>query len=245
MFETIGFFSKLAASLIFVNPVLGKIKKVREKDGDEAADKYIFEFVKDWSQKRLNDTGCHIFVHGAENIPENQNVLFVSNHQSNLDFVLLLAKLNKPVGFIAKVELEKIPLLRDWMRVINCLFMDRDDMRQQVKTIVEGINLLKSGKSMVVFPEGTRSKDGKMIDFKAGSFKLATKSKVPIVPVTIDGTFNALEGNGNKLIPGDINLYIHEPVHIDRLSKEEADSLNVYVRNIIIRPLEEKYGKQQ
>ena len=172
-------------------------------------------------------------------------MLFVSNHQSNLDFVLLLAKLNKPVGFIAKVELEKIPLLRDWMRVINCLFMDRDDMRQQVKTIVEGINLLKSGKSMVVFPEGTRSKDGKMIDFKAGSFKLATKSKVPIVPVTIDGTFNALEGNGNKLIPGDINLYIHEPVHIDRLSKEEADSLNVYVRNIIIRPLEEKYGKQQ
>lgn len=151
---------------------------MKEENNNEQTQQEIFEFVRDWSEKRLADTKCNITVSGVENIPQDQPVLFISNHQSNLDFILLLAKINVPVGFIAKVELEKIPLLRDWMRVIDCLFMDRDDMRQQVKTIVEGINILKKGKSLIVFPEGTRTRDGNMMEFKAGTFKLATKSKV-------------------------------------------------------------------
>ena len=78
------------------------------------------------------------------------------------------------------------------------------------------------------------------MEFKAGSFKLATKSMVPIVPLTIDGTNRAFEGNGNKLKKCDIHLYIHEPVYIENLSKEEISSINEYVRSIIIKPLEEK-----
>ncbi len=238
MFNTIWFFVKLAASLIAVNPVLGKIKKMRVQKGDAVTDEFIFNYVRNWAKKRLNSTKCRIHIKGIENIPKDRTVLFVSNHQSNLDFLLLLAEINIPVGFIAKVELEKIPLLRDWMRVINCLFMDRDDMRQQVKTIVEGINLLKKGKSLIIFPEGTRTRDGSMMEFKAGSFKLATKSKVPIIPVTINGTFKALEGNNNKLKAGDIFLTFHEPVFVDKLTKQEQDTLNDYVRDIVKRGLE-------
>ena len=241
MFSTISFFVNLAASLIAVNPVLGKIKRMRVEKGDEETDQFIFEFVRNWAQKRLKSTKCRIHVKGNENIPKDKTVLFVSNHQSNLDFLLLLAEINIPVGFIAKVELEKIPLLRDWMRVINCLFMDRDDMRQQVKTIVEGINLLKKGKSLIIFPEGTRTRDGNMMEFKAGSFKLATKSKVPIIPVTINGTFKALEGNNNKLKAGDIFLTFHEPIFVDKLTKEEQDNLNNYVRDIVEHGLEDKH----
>lgn len=239
MFETTLFFSKLAASLIMVNPVRGKIKKMRENKGDEATDDFIYHFVEEWSQKRLKDTGCNIFVHGLENIPD-RNVLFVSNHQSNLDFLLLLAELKRPVGFIAKIELEKIPLLRDWMRLINCIFIDRDDMRQQVQVILEGIKMLKEGKNLIVFPEGTRSQDGKMMDFKAGSFKLATKSKAPIVPLTINGTNSALEGNNNRLRKCDIHLYVHKPVYMEDLTKEQLASLHEYVREIVAKPLEDK-----
>ena len=163
-----------------------------------------------------------------------------SLYQSNLDFFLLIAKIDIPFGFIAKIELEKIPFLRDWMRIINCLFINREDMRQQVEVILEGIKMLKEGKSMLVFPEGTRTRDGKIMEFKAGSFKLATKSKVPIIPVTIDGTYKALEGNDNKLKAGDVYIYFHEPVMANELPKEEAGRINEYVRDIIKKPLEEK-----
>ncbi len=238
MLRTIVFFIKLALSLIMIMPIFSKVKKMKQKN-DPNTDYFIFDFVKGWAEKRLKATKSRVHVIGIENIPD-ENVLFVSNHQSNLDFLLLLAKINKPIGFVAKIELEKIPLLRDWMRAINCVFIDRNDMRQQVKTIVEGIKLLKEGKSLVIFPEGTRSKNGNIMDFKAGSFKLATKSKVPIVPLTIDGTFKSFEGNDNKLISNDFYLYIHKPVYIDKIPKEDAENINNYVRDIIKKPLEEK-----
>lgn len=239
MLNTIGFFAKLAATLVSVNPKLKRLQKLKAENNNEQTQQEIFEFVRDWSEKRLEDTKCNITVSGVENIPQDKPVLFISNHQSNLDFILLLAKINVPVGFIAKVELEKIPLLRDWMRIIDCLFMDREDMRQQVKTIVEGINILKKGKSLIVFPEGTRTRDGNIMEFKAGTFKLATKSKVPIVPVTIDGTFKCLEGNNNHLRAGDIKLTIHEPVLTANLTKEEQNNLHNYIRDIVKKPLEE------
>lgn len=98
MFSTISFFVKLAASLIAVNPVLGKIKKMRDEKGDEATDKFIFEFVRNWAQKRLKYTKCNIHVKGDENIPQDKTVLFVSNHQSNLDFCFYWQKLTYRLG---------------------------------------------------------------------------------------------------------------------------------------------------
>jgi 1-acyl-sn-glycerol-3-phosphate acyltransferase len=239
MFRNLKFYGKLVLSLIVVIPQIGRIKRMRETYGDAVTDDFIYHYVKKWAVARIKDTGCRVNVHNRENLP-NGNVVFISNHLSNLDFLVLMAEIDKPFGFIAKVELEKIPLLRDWMRLINCLFIDRSNMKQQVKTIIAGIALIKKGKSLLIFPEGTRSTDGKMLDFKAGSFKLATKTNVPIVPLTIMGTSYALEDNNFKIRPCDIDLYIHEPIYTDKLTKEEKDTLHTYVRSIIAKPFNNK-----
>ena len=96
--------------------------------------------------------------------------------------------------------------------------------------------MLKNGKSLLIFPEGTRSRDGKIHEFKAGSFKLAIKSGVPIVPLTIMGTSDIYEGNGNILKKGDVHLYIHDPIYMENMSKEEMGSLHKMVEDIVREP---------
>ena len=163
----------------------------------------------------------------------------MSNHQSNFDIPLFLVYVEKHKGFVAKTELKKIPILRTWMEHINCVFMDRNDLRQSVKTIIEGIKVIKEGHSLVIFPEGTRSKGGPMGEFKAGSFKLATKPKAPIVPVTIKNSSKIMEQNGNKIKPADVEIYIHPMVETVNLSKQEVDALPDQVKTIIASKLYE------
>ena len=139
-------------------------------------------------------------VIGTENIPTDRAVLFVGNHRSIMDVVLAGHLIPVPVGFISKIELKKIPLLNLMMEDINCLFLDRKDDRQALKLILKAIELIKGGQSMFVFPEGTRSKvEGELLPFHAGSFKIATKPKVPVVPVTITGMGDFLEDHFPKL----------------------------------------------
>lgn len=157
----------------------------------------------------------------------------MSNHQSNFDIPLLMVYVDKFKGFVAKTELKKVPILRDWMEEINCVFMDRNDLRQSVKTIIEGIKLIKAGNSLVIFPEGTRSKGGPMGEFKAGSFKLATKPKVPIVPITINGSAKLMEQNGNKIKAATVEIYIHPMIETADLTKEEMDKLPDKVKVVI------------
>lgn len=118
-----------------------------------------------WAKNMVRFTGSTVDVKGLENIPD-RHVLFVSNHQSNFDIPLLMGYVPKFKGFVAKIELEKVPVISWWMKKMNCLFLDRNDMRQSLKVIIQGIGLLKAGNTMVVFPEGTRSKGNKMGDFK-------------------------------------------------------------------------------
>ena len=106
--------------------------------------------------------------------------------------------------------------------------------------ILEGIKTLKNGHSLVVFPEGTRSRGDKMGEFKSGSFKLATKSKVPIVPLTIDGTYRVMEANKILIKPSNINFYVHKPIYTDKLSKEEITKLPETVEHIIRSKLPNK-----
>ncbi|MGL5764342.1 MAG: lysophospholipid acyltransferase family protein, partial [Sarcina sp.] len=135
--------------------------------------------------------------------------------------------------FIAKKELENIPMISEWMRFMQCIFMDRSNLRKSASAIIDGIKILKSGQSLVIFPEGTRSKGGPMAEFKAGSFKLATKPKLPIVPVTIDGSYKIMEANNNRIKPANVDLYIHKPIFTDSLSKEDEANLHNTVADII------------
>ena len=190
MFRTIKWYAKLIGSLAINNPKLKKADKLLEEGRKEEYEDFVTKKVSDWAMDRMNDSGAKVNVYGIENLPEDKNILFVSNHQSNFDILLLLAYLPVPKAFVAKVELEKLPFINQWMKRIHCLFMDRNDIKQSAQIIIEGIKQLKSGINMVIFPEGTRSKTGKLGEFKGGSFKSARKTKCPIVPLTTDGTRN-------------------------------------------------------
>ena len=154
--------------------------------------------------------GGAVEVKGLEN-PKDKPVLVVSNHQSNMDIPVLLGYLNKPIGFVSKAEI-KVPSCTNWMELMNCVFMDRSDRRQSLQAIKDGIELLKNGHSIVNFPEGTRSKGGEVGEFKAGSFHLAVKSGVAILPVTLDGTYKMFEANGNRMKPAHATVTISKPI---------------------------------
>lgn len=172
---------------------------------------------------------------GTENIPTDRPVLFVGNHRSMMDVVLAGSLIPFPVGFISKKELEKIPLLHMQMVDINCLFLDRKDDRQALKTILKAIELIKGGQSMFIFPEGTRSKEeGKILPFHAGSFKVATKSKAPIVPVTIVGMGDVLEDHFPRLKRVPVSIEFGKPIETASLSRDEQKELPDRVRDLIV-----------
>lgn len=191
------------------------------------------------SQKLIKLSDSTVNVHGLENILEGP-VLFVSNHQSNMDIAIICGFIDKPKGFIAKKELKKLPLINKWITLAGSIYLDRENPRKSMEGILEGIKTLKNGHSLVVFPEGTRSRGDKMGEFKSGSFKLATKSKVPIVPLTIDGTYRVMEANKILIKPSNINFYVHKPIYTDKLSKEEIAKLPETVEHIIRSKLPNK-----
>ena len=142
------------------------------------------------------------------------------------------------IGFVSKKEVERIPLITGWMNAMYCVFMDRSSVRKSGEAIVKGIKNLKAGFSMVIFPEGTRSKGDKMAEFKAGSFKMATKAKCPIIPITMNGSYMIMEhGDGPWFKKSTVDFYIHEMIETDGLSKEELEELPSKVQAIVASKL--------
>jgi len=115
--------------------------------------------------------------------------------------------------------------------------MDRSNLRKSAAAIIEGVKIIKAGHSLVIFPEGTRSKGGPLGEFKAGSFKLATKSNAPIVPITINGSYKLMEANNNRIKAANVELFIHPPIETKNLSKEEQEKLPTVVKEIIASKL--------
>lgn len=233
MLRTIAWYANFTLSLIATIPKLYKVKRLGKMGKISEMEEYIHRTTSNWAMSQVKMSGAKINIYGKENIPKDIPVLFVSNHQGNFDIALFMSHIDKPKGFIAKIELLKIPILRTWMKHLNCVFMDRKSLRKSVEAITQGVKILKGGHSLVIFPEGTRSKSSNMGEFKAGSFKLATKAKVPIIPVTMKGTYKLMEQNNNKIKPAEVLVYIHPMVETAALSREEQEALPLKVKQII------------
>ncbi|WP_055667436.1 lysophospholipid acyltransferase family protein [Desnuesiella massiliensis] len=214
-----------------------KLKYLFKYKGEAEANKYIEKIVMNWSKFTIKTMGLDVEVRGKENI-KDETYLFVANHQSYFDIPVLLHIVGKPVGFIAKKELEKVPVLRWWMKKFHCILMDRENPREAIKSINEGIDNLNKGYSMAIFPEGTRSKSHEVMDFKKGSLKLATKSGTKVIPVSIDGTFKALEETGT-LKRTKVKVTIGEPIDPKDFSREDQNNLSEIIREIIKNNMEE------
>lgn len=185
--------------------------------------------------------GCVRFLAGAkvdyigeENIPNDTAVLYVGNHRSFFDIVLTYPRVPRPTGYVAKKEIDKVPLLNVWMRNLHCLFLDRDDVKTGLKTILEAIDMIKSGISICIFPEGTRSKvEGEFLPFHEGSFKIAVKSGCPIIPMTIVNSASVFEDHFPKIKRAKVTVEYGKPIYVKDLPKESQKQIGPYVRNII------------
>lgn len=238
MIRTVIWFIWFVLSLLISTPFILRVKYLIKKNRIEESEALIYKCTNLWAKSLLKVAGVKVNVHGLENIPKDKTVLFVGNHQGNFDIPIYITQIPKVIGFISKIEVEKIPIVRTWMNFLHCVFMDRSNLRKSGEAIIKGIKNLRAGNSIVIFPEGTRSKGGPMKEFKAGSFKLATKSKCPIVPVTMDGSFKIMEhGKGPWIKPATVNLYFHPTIETANLSKEEQDMLPKTVQSIVASKL--------
>ncbi|MTK13531.1 MAG: 1-acyl-sn-glycerol-3-phosphate acyltransferase [Clostridiaceae bacterium] len=211
-----------------------KLEKLKKHGTEDEVRQCINETVEEWSNHVLNKVHANIEVVGRENITE-ETCLYVSNHQGNFDIPIFLNIFDRPVGFIAKKELLKFKTFSYWMKQINCIFIDRNNIRESMKSMNEGVEILKRGHSMVIFPEGTRSKGPTVGEFKKGSMKLALKAGVPVVPVTIDGSYKLLERNSEYgKNERKVRITIEKPIYPKELSKEQQNSLAEDVKKIII-----------
>ncbi|WP_446898541.1 lysophospholipid acyltransferase family protein [Clostridium sp. LBM24168] len=214
-----------------------KLERLKKIGTEEEVQSYTYSSVKRWADFILKIMGIKVNVNGIEKIPK-EACLFVSNHQGFLDIPIMISSIDRSVGFIAKKEIKKVGIISYWMEQIKCVFMDRSNIRESIKSINEGINILKGGHSMVIFPEGTRSRGPKMGEFKKGSLKLALKSMVPIVPIAIDGSYKLREGNPHgNLKAGDVNFFICDPIYTKDLSKEQKDKLTETIKGKISEAL--------
>ncbi len=183
----------------------------------------------------LWETGAKITVLGEENVPKDTPVLYVANHRSFFDILVTYVRVPRPTGYIAKKEMEKVPLLSTWMRYLHCLFMDRSDIKKGLQTILDGVDKLKNGISICIFPEGTRNEgeEGSLLPFKEGSFKMASKSGCPIIPVALSNTASIWEAHFPTIKKANIVIEYGEPIIIKDLPKEQQKFIGAYCQGII------------
>ena len=154
--------------------------------------------------------------------------------RSSLAIVNWAFRVARVTGYIAKKEIEKVPLLRNWMRNLHCLFLDRKDIKAGLKTILEAIELMKCGISICIFPEGTRNKVADtFLPFHEGSFKIAQKANCPIVPITINNSAAVLEDHFPKIRKAHVVVEYGRPIYINELAPENKKQLAPYVQQII------------
>ncbi|MFQ6676871.1 MAG: lysophospholipid acyltransferase family protein [Fidelibacterota bacterium] len=191
--------------------------------------------AKIWSRIILWVSGVPYSVHGLEKLRPDQQYVFVSNHESGFDILLVMATLPYRLVFMAKVELKKIPFLGWAMMLGKYIFINRKNHRAALKSMeVARKSLMKYPRSIVIFPEGTRSLDGNMKLFKKGGIILGIQTNIPIVPMWICGTFKVVKKGSFKITPKPIHLIIGEPVDTSIYNYEDRNQVTEIVRNEVV-----------
>lgn len=184
-------------------------------------------------------SGVKLTVIGEEHLPKGEAVLYVPNHQSYFDIIITYARCPGLTGYVAKDGIKKIPVLSHWMKRLYCLFLNRNDIKEGLKTILAGIEQIKGGISMCIFPEGTRNKNPKeLLPFKEGSLKMAEKSGCPIIPIAISNSAEIFENHLPRLKPCQVILQYGKPIYMKDLDKEQKKFLGSYTRERILEMLD-------
>ncbi|MCR5157094.1 MAG: 1-acyl-sn-glycerol-3-phosphate acyltransferase [Butyrivibrio sp.] len=231
----VALFLILSLPIQLVLLIVGKFNPIAKKKASLAIVSWAFNVVS-------FICGIKKTVIGEENVPKDKAVLYVGNHRSIFDIVVAYPRVPGPTGFISKKEVLKVPLLNIWMIFLDCLFLDRKDIRKGLEMILSAIDKVKSGISIFIYPEGTRNKtDAPMGDFHKGSFKIAQKTDCPIIPVVINHSRDIFENHSPFIKPAHVTLEYCKPIIMSELSKEDQKNIDGYVKKI----MEETYIKNE
>lgn len=239
LLKTILDFSLVIVSMIILSPIGVCFFILSIVGFKKSMTLAIYRVAQGWARMLIKWSGCRLRVKGREHIPQKGGLCFVSNHGSIFDILIILALVGRPVGFIAKKELALIPLLNIWIFLLGGLFIDRKNIRRAVRTINAGIDRIKAGGAMLIFPEGTRSKGKGLLPFRSGSLKLATQSNAPIVPIAITGSYEVFEKTYRiQALP--VSVTFAPPIRTAELPAEDKrKNLADQVHKVIAEALEQ------
>ena len=181
--------------------------------------------------------GIRLEVRGTENLPAEGPRIYMANHQSNVDPPILFVVLPERIAMMGKIQLFSIPVLGAALRLGDFVPVHREVKEEARASVEEALKRFKRGVSLLVYPEGTRSYDGRLLPFKRGVFVLAIRAGVPIVPVTVDGATNVMAKRRWELYPGVVRITIHSPVETLGLTEEDRHRLAEEVRTIVASAL--------
>ncbi len=184
----------------------------------------VYAMGQKLARNLVKSTGMTLEVLGKENLPKEGPVLYVATHKSVFDIVILLAIIEEPAIFIGKKEVASMPFVNKWFDALGCIYVDREDMREALKSILVGIGEIKQGQSIILFPEGTRNTSNEIRPFKEGGFKLAVKTKVPVIPIALSNTYKVFEEK-KSIQKTKVTVNIGQPIITSELSKEELANL--------------------
>ncbi len=222
----------ISIPLFGIELIIGKYNKRLQAESSQVIVRNALKFI-------LFISGVKVNVSGTENVPKDGPVLYVGNHRGVFDILVVYTTVPTTTGFVSKKEVDKIPFIRTWMRFLNCLFLDRENIKEGLKTILAGIEKIKEGYSIFIMPEGTRNKGEGVLPFHEGSFKLAEKTGCPIIPVAITNTDKAFEQHVPWIKKTNVSIRYGEPIYVSELTKEEKKFLGVHSKKIIEGMLEE------
>ena len=194
-------------------------------------------FQRIWANWLLQTNGIRVSVRGLENLEKSHSYILLSNHASLLDIPGIISAFPFPVRFIAKKSLAWIPIFGWSLHLSGHILIDRERAQSALKSSKKAASLLQGGTSIIVFPEGTRSPDGGVKEFKGGAFLLALKSQASIVPVSISGTYQMLPRTGWGFWPGTVQIHVGEPIPTQGIPLSEARLFMKRVRDKIIQNL--------
>jgi 1-acyl-sn-glycerol-3-phosphate acyltransferase len=232
MIRTIAVFAFVAPALIFVLPLLiGWTLITRDAN-------FMYWVFIGALRTTMRIAGIHIRADGVENIPAGVCV-FASNHASNIDPVALVPHIPRRVALLAKKEVFRVPILSKALHLANLIPVDRADKEAAAESVDIAVKHLKEGLSFLVYPEGTRSPDGHLLPFKKGTFVMAIRAGVPVVPISLAGTQRLMRKGDWTIHPGEVVVRFGPPVNSAEYSADQRDELRKRVQDLVAAGLPE------
>lgn len=207
------------------------------KHTEEYSEEEKYKHIRYIFKRAVNSGNINLEVYGTENIPDENGFLLYANHQGLFDIIAITAAMEKPWAAVLKKELYTIPFMKQVVDCTKSFPMDREDLRQSMQVIKNVIKEVEGGRNYLIFPEGTRSKNGnQMLEFHSGSFKCATKAKCPILPIALIDSYKVLDQKGSK--PVTVQIHFLEPIPYEEYKElntvELAEMVHSKIEKVVI-----------